>query len=313
MKVTHGDHTLGAKLRGSADRFSWATFTENGIRGLTFLAALLSIFVTLTIVYILLSQAFIFFKEVPLLSFLTDKSWNPNMEGGKFGIQSLLAGTLLITAGSSVFAVPLGVLVGTYLSEFCKPSLRRILKPALELLAGVPTVVYGYLGVYAITPLLRKVIPSIEVYNALSGAIVVGIMVLPMVSSLCEDAISAVPKALKEGAYGLGATKAEVTLKVVIPSALSGIVASFILAISRAVGETMAVTLAAGSSPKYSLNPLESVQTMTAFIVTTASGDERPGSVSYNSMYAVGFTLFLVTLTMNIVAKRIVKKYRRSY
>lgn len=307
------EQELSTVLKDSAQRRTFSRLQQRLAERATFVAAALSVFVTFTIVYILLSQSFIFFRSVSLVEFFTAKRWNPMMEPGQFGIPSLISGTLLITLGSSIIAIPFGLLVGTYLSEYAKPKVRTWLKPALELLAGIPTVVYGYLGLFVITPLMRKIMPGIEVYNAASGAIVVGIMVLPMVSSLCEDAIRAVPRALREGAAGLGATKAEIIIKVVLPAALSGIVASFILAISRAIGETMAVTLAAGAAPKLTLNPFESVQTMTAFIVTTASGDERPGSVPYNSMYAVGATLFCLTFTMNVIARRLVRKYRRVY
>lgn len=304
---------LGAALRASGGLYSVPRLVEFFVKNATFAAAALSVCVTGLIIYILLSQAKVFFDAVSLKEFLFGKTWNPNMEPGEFGLPSLLAGTLLITLGSSLVSIPLGVLVGTYLSEYAKPKTRSILKPSLELLAGIPTVVYGYLGLFTVTPLLRAIIPSTNIYNAASGAIVVGIMTLPMVSSLCEDAISAVPRALREGAAGLGATKSEIIRRVVWPAAISGIISSFILAISRAIGETMAVTLAAGSTPKLSLNPFDSVQTMTAFIVTTASGDERPGTPPYNAMYAVAFVLFVVTFGMNVFARSVVRKYRKVY
>jgi phosphate transport system permease protein len=191
--------------------------------------------------------------------------------------------------------------------------MRNLLKPSLELLAGIPTVVYGYFGVFVVTPLLRSVFPGVEVFNAASGAIVVGIMILPLVSSLCEDALSAVPRQLREGAYALGATKLEVSAKIVVPAALSGISAAYILAISRAVGETMAVTLASGATPKLTLNPAESIQTMTAYIVQVSLGDTPAGSVAYQTIFAVGIALFLITLGMNLLANRLVRRYRNVY
>jgi phosphate transport system permease protein len=219
----------------------------------------------------------------------------------------------MITFGAGLFAVPLGLLSAIYLAEYAKPRAKAILKPALELLAGIPTVVYGYFGLFFVTPALKHVFPSIQSSNALAGAIVVGIMILPLVSSLCEDAISSVPTALKEGAQGLGATKAETTMKIVVPAALSGIVASFILALSRALGETMAVTLAAGSNPILTLNPLKGIQTMTAYMVSTSKGDLEVGTMKYWSIFAVGLVLFAFTFSMNLVARKLVAKFKLNY
>jgi phosphate transport system permease protein len=210
--------------------------------------------------------------------------------------------------------VPLGLLSGIYLSEYASPAIRNVIKPLLEILAGIPTVVYGYFAITVVTPALRAVFgQNVEIFNAASGFIVVGIMILPLVSSLCEDALHAVPKSLREGAYGLGATKLEVTAKIVVPAALSGIMASFILALSRAVGETMAVTLAAGNQPRISANPLEGIQTMTAYIVQISKGDTPHGTTPYYTLYAVGLTLFVITLVMNVGAKWLVRRYRQVY
>ena len=286
---------------------------ESLVRWFCFVCAILSVVTTFGIVMVLLIQALPFFQKVSIVDFFTGRVWKPTPEPGQFGILPLITGTLLITVGAGLIAIPLGLLSAIYLAEYSNPKIRRYLKPMLELLAGIPTVVYGYLGLFLVTPLLRHLIPDIQSSNALAGAIVVGIMILPLVSSLCEDALSAVPKALREGAYGLGATKMEVTTKIVVPAALSGIMASFILALSRALGETMAVTLAAGSNPDLTLNPAKSIETMTAYIVTTASGDAATGSVRYTSIFAVGATLFAFTMVMNLIAVRLVKRFRQVY
>jgi phosphate transport system permease protein len=213
------------------------------------------------IVYVLLSQALPFFGQVNLKEFFTGRDWRPTPEPGTYGVLPLVTGTMMITFGAGLIALPLGLLSAIYLAEYARPKVRAVLKPALELLAGIPTVVYGYFGLFVVTPALKNIFPSIQTSNALAGAIVVGVMILPLVSSLCEDAISSVPKALREGAQGLGATKAETISKIVVPAAFSGVIASFILALSRALGETMAVTLAAGSNPVISLDPTKGIQT----------------------------------------------------
>jgi len=289
------------------------TVNEGLIRWFCFICAILSVVTTFGIVTVLLVQALPFFQSVSVVDFFTGLEWKPTPEPGKFGILPLITGTLLITVGAGLIAVPLGLLSAIYLSEYAHPRVRKYLKPMLELLAGIPTVVYGYLGLFLVTPLLKKIMPEIQASNAAAGAIVVGIMILPLVSSLCEDALSAVPKALREGAYGLGATKMEVTNRIVVPAALSGVMASFILALSRALGETMAVTLAAGSNPVLTLNPAKSIETMTAYIVTTASGDAATGSIRYTSIFAVGVTLFAFTMVMNLIAARLVKRFRQVY
>lgn len=286
---------------------------ETLVRFLTFLFALISICTTFGILWVLAVETLSFFRLVPAREFFASSDWSPAFEPPHFGILPLITGTLMIAVGSSIVALPLGIMTSVYLSEYAHPRIRAVLKPSLELLAGIPSVVYGYVALFLVTPILRKVFPTIDVANALSGAIVVGIMVLPLVASLCEDAISAVPNALREAAYGLGSTKFEVTAKVVLPAALSGVSASFILALSRAIGETMAVTLAAGATPRLTFNPLVGIQTMTAAIVNLASGDVTREGPSYHSIFAIAATLFVTTLIMNIAATKLVKRFRQVY
>lgn len=296
-----------------AKRMTLGFVWEKAVRILCFLAAFVSIVTTAGILYILLNDAYGFFAKVPLTEFFGGTRWEPNGAEPRYGIWPLIAGTMMITLGSTIISVPLGLFSAIYLAEYAPLKARQILKPALELLAGVPTVVYGYFALFAVTPFFRWLGMDISSQNALAGAIVVGIMTLPLVSSLCEDAISSVPRSLREAAYGLGSTKMEVTMKIVVPAALSGIIASFILAISRAVGETMAVTLASGSSPKLTLNPAESIQTMTAYIVETSKGDLDRGTLAYQTVFAVGLTLFVITLALNLVAQAFVKRFRKVY
>lgn len=301
---------------------AWSTTSRRrGVRGfreqviliLCALCGVVSVLTTFGIVLVLFRESLPFFLKVPISEFLGKTVWKPTGSHPEFGVLPLICGTLMITIGAGVIALPLGLLSAVFLSEYAAPKVRSVLKPALELLAGIPTVVYGYFGLFFVTPILRNVIPSIQAMNALSGAIVVGIMILPLVSSLCEDALTAVPRSLREGAYGLGSTKAEVTTKIVVPAALSGVMASFILALSRALGETMAVTLAAGSSPKVTWNPAESIESMTAYIVNTAKGDAPAGTLKYQSLFAVAVTLFVFTLAMNLLAQRLVRKFRQVY
>ncbi len=280
------------------------------MKKLLFACALFCILITLGIVLVLLSEAVLFFEEVPLLDFITGTIWAPMFEPKSFGVLPLVCGTFLITCGAAIIGLPSGLGVGLFLNDFAPNWLRSIIKPVLEILAGIPTVVYGYFALTVVTPLLQRMSPSVEVFNAASAAMVVGVMVLPMVASLCDDAIRAVPRSIKEAGYALGATKCEVALQVTVPSALSGIVASFILAISRAFGETMAVTLAAGSTPKLTLNPFESVQTLTAYIAQVSTGDTPQGSLEYKSIFAVGMLLLVVTLFFNMLAYYLVKRFR---
>jgi phosphate transport system permease protein len=283
---------------------------ESTVRAGLFLCATVSVLTTAGIVAVLAVETLPFFREVPILEFFAGTKWAPLLEPRSFGVLPLLAGTFMIVVGSGLVAIPTGLATAIYLAEYATPAFRGIVKPLLEILAGIPTVVYGYFALTSVTPLLQRIIPSTDVFNAASAAIVVGIMILPMVASLCEDALSAVPEGLRRGGFALGATRAEVTLQVVLPSALSGVMASFVLALSRAVGETMAVTLAAGATPKLTLNPFESIQTMGAYIVQVSLGDTPQGTIEYRTIFAVGAMLFVITLAMNILARRIVQRFR---
>lgn len=275
--------------------------------------ALVSVATTMGIVLTLIFETVAFFQEVPLWRFLTDTEWTPRFTNKQYGIFVLISGTFLTSVVAIAVALPLGLLSAIYLSEYASPKWRRWLKPALEILAGVPTVVFGYFALLTVTPFLRSFIPDMQGFNALSAGIVLGIAIIPVVASLSEDAIYAVPRSLREGSYALGTTKRETITGVVLPAALSGIVASFVLAISRAVGETMIVTIAAGQNPRLGLNPLVPVQTMTAYIVQTSKGDIPTGSLEYLTLYAVGMTLFLITLVLNIFTFWFVRRFQEKY
>ncbi len=288
---------------------------EQVLKGLFFLAAALSIFITLSIAWIMLSESVAFFRrpEVSLWAFLTDTQWTPLFAEKHFGILVLASATFLITGIALAVALPLGLLTAIYLSEYASERVRRAVKPFLEILAGVPTVVYGYFALTFVTPLLKRFIPTLATFNSLSAGIVMGIMIVPLVASLSEDALYAVPRSLREAAYALGATKREVVTGVVIPAALSGIVASFILAMSRAIGETMIVTIAAGQNPRLTLNPLGPVETMTAYTVQVSLVDVPHGSLEYQTLFAVGATLFLMTFALNWFSHWFVRRYRERY
>ncbi|MEI5905838.1 phosphate ABC transporter permease subunit PstC [Bacillus spongiae] len=279
-----------------------------------FLLTSVSVLTTLGILFTLLFETFTFFSKVSIWEFITEKKWYPFVEASaSYGVMPLIMGTLKITVIATVVAVPIGLGAAIYLSEYASDRTRRIIKPVLEVLAGVPTIVYGFFALTFVTPVLQKIIPDLSIFNALSPGIVVGIMIIPMIASLSEDAMSSVPNTMREGALGLGSTKLEVTLKVVLPAAISGIVASIVLAISRAIGETMIVTVAGGSTPNLDWNVTESIQTMTAYIVQVSTGDAGYGTTIYYSIYAVGFTLFLFTLIMNMLAQYISKRFREEY
>ncbi|GIV61941.1 MAG: phosphate transport system permease protein [Rhodothermaceae bacterium] len=275
--------------------------------------AILTILTTVSIAGVLLWESLAFFREVSLAEFLLDTQWTPQFTEKHFGIWPLLGGTLLVTVIAAAVAMPLGLASAIFIAEYAPERVRRLLKPGLELLAGVPTVVYGYFALTFVTPLLQRFIPELQVFNALSAGIVVGIMIIPMVASLSEDALRAVPRTLAEGGYALGATKFEVVMRILLPAALSGIIASFILALSRAIGETMIVTLAAGATPRLTLDPTGSIQTMTAFIVQVSLGDTPQGTVVYHSLFAVGLVLFLITLGMNLIANAVIRRFKESY
>ncbi len=267
-----------------------------------FLSASVTILTTVGIVAILLYQSALFFREVSIVEFLTDTQWTPLFTEKHFGILPLLAGTFLTSSIAMLVAIPVGLLIAVFLSEYASSRVRSFVKPTLEILTAIPTVVYGYFALLFVTPLLKKVIPNISGFNALSPGIVMGIMILPIVTSLSEDALRAVPRSLREAAYALGADRFTTAVKVVIPSALSGIVAAFILGISRAIGETMIVTIAAGQRPVLTLNPLVPIETMTAYIVQVSLGDVPTGTVEYHTIFAVGLALFVITLVFNIVS-----------
>jgi len=305
---------LGKTLKKNKDLvILQAKRKEQIVKSVFFIFSLVSIFTTLGIVFVLIFEAAGFFQEVSILEFLTDTLWTPLFYDKHFGILPLLCGTLLTSLIAMLVAGPLGLLTAIFLSEYASPRVRRICKPILEILAGVPTVVYGYFALLFVTPLLQKIIPSLSGFNALSPGIVMGIMILPLVSSLSEDAMYVVPQGLREAAYALGSTKMEVSLKVVVPAAFSGITTSFILAISRAIGETMLVTIAAGQMAQLTFNPLVPIQTMTAYIVQVSLGDTPAGSLEYKTIFAVGMVLFLLTLILNLVAQWLRKRFREAY
>jgi phosphate transport system permease protein len=299
-------------LRRSSRRIR-QTIREEIIRALLFLCGFLSILTTAGIIGVLIFETIEFFREVSIWQFFTDTQWTPLFADKHFGILVLASATLLTSAIALMIALPVGVLAAIYLSEFADERVRRVLKPSLEILAGVPTVVYGYFALLFVTPLLKLLFPSIAGFNALSAGLVMGIMIIPLVVSLSEDAMFAVPRSLRDGAYALGATRYEVATRVVVPAALSGIVASFILAISRAIGETMVVAIAAGQSPRLTLNPLVPVETMTAYIVQVSLGDTPTGTLEFKTIFAVGMTLFVITLGLNTLSHRLVVRFREKY
>jgi phosphate transport system permease protein len=286
---------------------------EIGVRSLFALFAFVSVATTIGIVLTLIFETAEFFREVSIWQFLTETQWTPLFTDKKFGVMVLVSATLLISVIAIAVALPLGLLAAICLSEYAPAKLRKWLKPLLEILAGVPTVVFGYFALLTVTPFLQTFIPGMQGFNALSAGLVLGISIIPLVASLSEDALYAVPRSLREGAYAVGATKRETIISVVLPAALSGIVASFILAISRAIGETMIVTIAAGQNPQLALNPLVPIQTMTAYIVQVSKGDTPAGSLAYKTIFSVGMTLFLITLALNIFSYWFVRRFREKY
>jgi len=276
--------------------------------------AYLSVLTTFGIVFVLFFETIAFFREVSIVEFFTSTTWSAAFANPQFGVMVLAGGTLLTTLIAIAVALPVGLLAAIFLSEYASAGLRRWLKPALEVLAGVPTIVYGYFALTFVTPFLRDTIfPQLTIFNALSAGLVMGVMIIPTIASVSEDAIYAVPRGLREGGYALGATKREVATRIVVPAALSGIVAATILGISRAIGETMIVAIAAGNRAQLTANPLEPVQTMTAYIVQVASGDTGTGTLTFNTIFAVGTTLFLMTLILNIVSYIFVRRFREIY
>jgi phosphate transport system permease protein len=304
---------LTAPVVRSRIAFKGRRWGEDAIKGFLALCALISVATTIAIVVALLEPAIEFFRELGIRDFVTDSEWAPLFEPAHFGVAPLVVGTLSVTLWACVVAMPFGLGSAIYLSEYAHPRTRKILKPALEVLAGIPTIVFGYFALTFVTPLLQDLGLQVGIFNALSAGLVIGVMLIPTVASLSEDAMTAVPQSLRDGAFGLGATKLQVSTRIVVPAAISGIIASFVLAISRAVGETMIVLIAAGQQPNLSFDPQQAVETMTAFIGATGFGDVPTGSIEYKTIFAVGLTLFLMTFVMNIVSIRLVRKYREVY
>ncbi|MFP4440415.1 MAG: phosphate ABC transporter permease subunit PstC [Chloroflexaceae bacterium] len=288
---------------------------EKVIQSLLFVCGIISIFTTIGIAVVLVTESLNFFgnDEITLTEFLTTTTWQPVID--QFGVLPLVNSTLIVSSIAMLVAIPLGLASAIYLSEYATPRARRILKPTLEVLAGIPTVVYGYFALTFVTPLLRGVFGAgtVQIYNMASAGIVVGILIIPLIASLSEDALSSVPRSLREASYGLGATRFETATRVVVPGALSGVIAAFIIGISRAVGETMIVALAAGAGPSFTFNPFNAAETMTGYIVRISSGDVSYDTPDYDSIFAIGLLLFVITLTLNIISQRIVRRFREVY
>jgi phosphate transport system permease protein len=286
---------------------------ESVIEWALFLAASISVLTTIGIIYVLVSESVAFFQQVPIGLFLTDTMWTPLFSEPRYGIAPLLAGTLTTSLIALTVAIPLGTIIAIYLSEFASPRVRETVKPALELLGGIPTIVYGHFALIVISPLLQKLIPSLPGFSMLAAGLVMGIAIVPYISSLSEDAMRAVPMSLREGSYGMGATRFQTAVRVVFPAALSGVLSAYILGISRAVGETMIVAVAAGMQPNLTMNPLEPAQTISAYIVQVALGDLPHGSLGYQSIFAAGLSLMILTLFFNVIGHVLRRKYRQAY
>jgi len=283
------------------------------VKGILFLAASISVFITAAIIWILVSESWTFFQQVSIVEFLTSTQWTPLFQDANFGIWPLLTATLVVAGIALLVAIPAGTMLAIYLSEYARPGVRETIKPFLELLEGVPTVVYGYFALLFVTPLLQQIIPGLAGFNMLAPGLVMGIMILPYVTSVSEDAMRAVPNTLREGAYGLGFTRWQTARKVVVPSALSGITAAYILGMSRAIGETMVVAIAAGQNPNFTLDPTEGAATITAYIVQVSLGDLPHGSIGYQTIFAAGLTLFLITLAFHVLGFYLRRRFREVY
>ncbi|MBC8006635.1 MAG: phosphate ABC transporter permease subunit PstC [Prolixibacteraceae bacterium] len=303
------DQTVSARLAKKRTRH----FRERLIEGMLFLSASVSVVVTVGIVIVLVSESYQFFQQVPLLDFLTDNQWTPLFDDAHYGIMVLLSGTLVSSFVALAVAIPLGTIIAIYLSEFAPFAVREVAKPFLELLGGVPTIVYGYFALLYVTPALQFFFPSLPGFNLLSAGLVMGIMIIPYVSSVSEDAMRSVPMAMREGSYAMGATRYQTAIRVVTPAAFSGIAAAYILGISRAVGETMILAVAAGMQPNLTWNPAEPAATITAYIVQVALGDLPHGSIGYQTIFAAGLTLMLLTLFFNILGHMLKRRYRQAY
>lgn len=286
---------------------------ERLVEGILFCAAAVSVLTTLGIVYILVKESVVFFQQVSIFDFLTDTQWTPLFDDAHYGIMVLISGTLVSSAVALAVAIPMGTIIAIYLSEFATPRLREVSKPILELLGGIPTIVFGYFALLVVTPLLQKVFPELPGFSLLSAGLVMGVMIIPYIASLSEDAMRAVPMHLREGGYALGSTRLQCALRVVVPAAFSGLAAAYILGISRAVGETMILAVAAGMQPNLTWNPMEPAATITSFIVQVALGDLPHGSIGYQTIFAAGLTLMLITLFFNIVGIWLRRKYRENY
>ncbi|MCB4360663.1 phosphate ABC transporter permease subunit PstC [Quatrionicoccus australiensis] len=302
-------HTVSDRLAKNAMR----NVSERLIEGLLFSAAAVSVLTTIGIMYVLISESIHFFANVSIVDFLTDTQWTPLFDDAHFGIMVLVSGTLVSSAVALLVAVPMGTIIAIYLSEFANGKVREVAKPILELLGGIPTIVFGYFALLMVTPLLQKLFPELPGFSLLSAGLVMGIMIVPYIASLSEDAMRSVPMSLREGAYALGSTKLYTAIHVVVPAAFSGIAAAYILAISRAVGETMILAVAAGMQPNLTWNPMEPAATITSYIVQVALGDLPHGSIGYQTIFAAGLTLILITLVFNILGQWLRAKFRENY
>ena len=307
------DLTAGAQPEAIRLRAEGTRWGEVAVKIALGLCALVSVATTIGIIIALVVPSVEFFREVSVLDFFSGDRWAPLFEPASFGVQPLLAGTLVVTFWACVVCLPCGLGAAIYMSEYARPRVRNILKPALETLAGIPTVVFGFFALTFFTPLLQDIGVGVNVFNVLAAGLVVGVMLIPVVASVSEDAMSAVPQDLRDGAYALGATRLQVSTRIVVPAAISGIVASYVLAISRAIGETMIVLIAAGGIAQITFDPREQSQTMTAFIGATGIGDVATGSIEYKTIFAVGLTLFVITFFMNLISIRLVRKFREVY
>ncbi len=307
------DITVGAQPEPIRLRAEGRRWSEVVVKTVLALCALVSVATTVGIILALLEPSIEFFREVSIVDFFSGDRWAPLFEPASFGVQPLLVGTLVVTFWACLVALPLGLCVAIYLSEYARPRVRRIVKPALEVLAGIPTVVFGFFALTFFTPLLQDIGVDAGTFNVLAAGLVMGVMLIPTVASISEDAMSAVPQELRDGAYGLGASRLQVSTRIVVPAAVSGIIASYVLAFSRAVGETMIVLIACAGIAQITLDPRDSVQTMTVFIGATGLGDVPTGSIEYKTIFAVGLTLFVITFVMNMVSIRLVRKFREVY
>jgi phosphate transport system permease protein len=307
------EFTAGAQPEALRLRAEGRRWGEVVVKVLLGLCALVSVATTIAIIVALVEPSIEFFREVSIVDFFADDRWAPLFEPPSYGIRPLLVGTLVVTFWACVVCLPCGLGAAIYMSEYARPRVRNILKPALETLAGIPTVVFGFFALTFFTPLLQDLGTGVNVFNVLSAGLVVGVMLIPVVASVSEDAMAAVPQDLRDGAYALGSTRLQVSNRIVVPAAISGIIASFVLAISRAVGETMIVLIAAGGLAQITLDPRDQAQTMTAFIGGTGIGDVPTGSIEYKTIFAVGLTLFVITFVMNMISIRLVRKFREVY